>query len=99
MEAAGLWMLLAVAIVLLATGLPAFAVLMGVSALFSVAGLALGGLEYRLLTALPGRIIGLLENDLLQALPLYVLMGSLLNRLPLADRVFRVGRDALRFTQ
>jgi tripartite ATP-independent transporter DctM subunit len=91
MEAAGLWMLLAVAIVLLATGLPAFAVLMGVSALFSVAGLAVGGLEYGLLTALPGRIIGLLENDLLQALPLYVLMGSLLNRLPLADRLFRCG--------
>lgn len=91
MESAGLWMLLAVAVVLLATGLPAYAVLMGVSVLFAVAGLALGGLEWGLLTALPGRIIGLLENDLLQALPLYVLMGSLLNRLPLADRLFRCG--------
>ncbi|CAN5922942.1 TRAP transporter large permease subunit [soil metagenome] len=91
MESAGLWMLLAVAITLLATGLPAFAVLMGVSILFSLAGLALGGLEFGLLTALPGRVIGLLENDLLQALPLYVLMGSLLNRLPLADRLFRCG--------
>jgi tripartite ATP-independent transporter DctM subunit len=84
-------MLLAVAVVLLATGLPAYAVLMGVSVLFAVVGLALGGLEWGLLTALPGRIIGLLENDLLQALPLYVLMGSLLNRLPLADRLFRCG--------
>ena len=91
MEAAGLWMLLAVAVTLLATGLPAFAVLMGVSVLFAVAGWALGGLEFGLLTALPSRIIGLLENDLLQALPLYVLMGSLLNRLPLADRLFRCG--------
>ncbi len=91
MESAGLWMLLAVAVVLLATGLPAYAVLMGVSVLFAVVGLALGGLEWGLLTALPGRIIGLLENDLLQALPLYVLMGSLLNRLPLADRLFRCG--------
>ncbi|MBY0318944.1 MAG: TRAP transporter large permease subunit [Reyranella sp.] len=91
MESAGLWMLLAVAAVLLATGLPAYAVLMGVSVLFAVVGLALGGLEWGLLTALPGRIIGLLENDLLQALPLYVLMGSLLNRLPLADRLFRCG--------
>ena len=44
-----------------------------------------------LLTALPSRIIGLLENDLLQALPLYVFMGALLNRLPLADRLFRCG--------
>jgi tripartite ATP-independent transporter DctM subunit len=91
MEAAGLWMLLAVAVVLLGTGLPAFAVLMGVSVLFGAAGLLGGGLEWRLLTALPSRIIGLLENDLLQALPLYVFMGSLLNRLPLADRLFRCG--------
>src|SRR6185369_9277625 len=91
MEQAGLWMLLAVAVALLATGLPAYAVLMGVSVLFGVVGLALGGLEWGLLTALPSRIIGLLENDLLQALPLYVLMGSLLNRLPLADRLFRCG--------
>ena len=76
MESAGLWMLLAVAVVLLATGLPAYAVLMGVSVLFGVVGLALGGLDFGLLTALPGRIIGLLENDLLQALPLYVLMSA-----------------------
>jgi len=91
MESAGLWMLLAVAIVLLATGLPAYAVLMGVSALFATVGVLLGGIEYPLLTALPGRIIGLLETDLLQALPLYVFMGALLNRLPLADRLFRCG--------
>jgi tripartite ATP-independent transporter DctM subunit len=91
MESAGLWMLLAVAIVLLATGLPAYAVLMGVSGLFATAGVLMGGVEYPLLTALPGRIIGLLETDLLQALPLYVFMGALLNRLPLADRLFRCG--------
>jgi tripartite ATP-independent transporter DctM subunit len=91
MEAGGLWMLLAVAVVLLGTGLPAFAVLMGVSVLFGVIGVAAGGLDLALLTALPGRIIGLLENDLLQALPLYVFMGALLNRLPLADRLFRCG--------
>jgi len=91
MEAAGVWMLLAVAVVLLGTGLPAFAVLMGVSVLFAAIGLATGTLEFSLLTALPSRIIGLLENDLLQALPLYVFMGALLYRLPLADRLFRCG--------
>lgn len=91
METAGLWMLLAVAVALLGTGLPAYAVLLGVSVVFSVVGVALGGLELKLLTALPSRIVGLLENDLLQALPLYVLMGALLNHLPLADRLFRCG--------
>ena len=91
MESAGLWMLLAVAVVLLGSGLPAYAVLMGVSALFAAVGLLTGALDYGLLTALPSRIIGLLETDLLQALPLYVFMGALLNRLPLADRLFRCG--------
>jgi TRAP-type mannitol/chloroaromatic compound transport system permease large subunit len=90
-ESAGLWMLLAVAIVLLASGLPAFAVLMGVSSVFAVLGLAAGAFDVGVLTALPSRIIGLLETDLLQALPLYVFMGALLNRLPLADRLFRCG--------
>src|SRR5215468_11786216 len=94
METAGLWMLLAVAIVLLATGLPAYAVLMGVSALFAAVGVLAGGIEYPLLTALPSRIIGLLESDLLQALPLYVFMGALLNRLPLAQILFRAGNRA-----
>jgi len=90
-EAAGFWMLLAVAITLLATGLPAYAVLMGVSGAFATLGVLAGGIEYPLLTALPSRIIGLMETDLLQALPLYVFMGALLNRLPLADRLFRCG--------
>src|SRR5712672_931557 len=91
METAGLWMLLAVAVTLLATGLPAFAVLMGVSAAFATAGVLAGAFDVGVLTALPSRIIGLLETDLLQALPLYVFMGALLNRLPLADRLFRCG--------
>ena len=91
MESAGLWMLLAVAITLLATGLPAYAVLMGVSAIFATMGVLADAIDYGLLTALPSRIIGLMETDLLQALPLYVFMGALLNRLPLADRLFRCG--------
>jgi tripartite ATP-independent transporter DctM subunit len=92
MAAAGFYMLGLVAALLLATGLPAFAVLIGVSVVFSVLGLATGTVPYALLTALPQRVIGLLENDLVQALPLYVLMGALLNRLPLADILFRAGR-------
>src|SRR5262249_50329803 len=44
-----------------------------------------------LVGALPGRLVNLLETDLLQALPLYVLMGVLLDRLPIADALFRTG--------
>ncbi len=95
MENAGFWMLGSVAILMIASGLPAFIVLIGVSVLFSAIGLAAGALPYELLTALPARVIGLLENDLLQALPLYVAMGALLNRLPLADILFRAGNRLL----
>jgi tripartite ATP-independent transporter DctM subunit len=95
MESAGFWMLALVAGGLVMTGLPAFIVLIGVSVIFAALGLAGGIVPYRFLAALPARIIGLLESDILQALPLYVLMGALLNRLPLADILFRAGTRGL----
>jgi len=95
MESAGFWMLALVAGGLVMTGLPAFIVLIGVSVIFAALGVAGGIVPYRFLAALPARIIGLLESDILQALPLYVLMGALLNRLPLADILFRAGTRGL----
>jgi tripartite ATP-independent transporter DctM subunit len=94
MESAGVWMLALVAVGLVITGLPAFVVLIGVAVLFSALGIAGGFVSYHLLAAVPARITGLLESDILQALPLYVLMGALLNRLPLADIVFRAATRA-----
>src|SRR5262249_10920353 len=88
-------MLAAVALALIATGLPAWIVLIAVALVFSVAGVALGTFEWQLLTAVPARLLGLLENDLLQALPLYVLMGALLNHLPLGRTLFRVATRLL----
>ncbi len=81
-------MLVAVAALMLLTGLPAFVALIGVATLFAASGVLAGAIPYALLTALPSRIVGLLETDLLQALPLFILMGGLLNRLPLAGIVF-----------
>ena len=95
MPTAGVWMMAAVGGLLVATGLPAWIVLIGVALAFSLAGIAAGTLSLPLFTALPARLIGLLENDLLQALPLYALMGALLNHLPLAQMIFRAGSRAL----
>jgi tripartite ATP-independent transporter DctM subunit len=91
-------MLAAVAVVLVATGLPSWIVLLGVAMVFAACGVVAGAVPAYLLTAVPARLLGLLENDLLQALPLYVLMGALLNRLPLAGILFRVGERTLRGT-
>jgi len=95
METAGIWMLAAVGVTLVATGLPAWIVLIGVTLAFAVGGIAASALGLPLLTAMPVRIVGLLEHDLLQALPLYVLMGALLNHLPLAQTLLRVGNRVL----
>jgi tripartite ATP-independent transporter DctM subunit len=94
MATAGLWMLAAVAVLMIATGLPTWVVLIGVSLASSILGIVCGAIDLPLLTALPARLLGLLENDLLQALPLYVLIGATLNRLPLAAVLFRVGSRA-----
>ncbi len=86
--AAGLWMLLALGVLIVATGLPVWALLIGTASLFAVLGLAAGVIDLNVLAVLPGRMVGLLEHDLLQALPLYVLVGVLLQRLTVADAMF-----------
>src|SRR5438552_5969925 len=91
MSALGLAMFAIALIAMVASGLPVYAVLLGVSALFTALGVALGAFDLALLGALPNRIVGLLEHDLLQALPLYALIGALLNRLPLAELLHGAG--------
>ncbi|HMN71749.1 MAG TPA: TRAP transporter large permease subunit [Rhodoblastus sp.] len=86
----GVALLPLVAAVMLATGLPAFFVLIGAAAFGALFILATGG-DAALLGALGARLQALLEGDLLQALPLFVMMGVTLNRLPLVESLFRTG--------
>ena len=81
-------MLAVLGILTLTTGLPVWALLCGVSMAFAGFGLGLGVFDFNALLPISGRILGLLENDLLQALPLYVLVGMLLQRLRIADDLF-----------
>ena len=85
----GLVLLALVGLGIVFTGLPAAFVLIGVASFGAVISVATGTVPLSLLSALPGRLVNLLENDLLQALPLYVLMGLLLDRLPVADALYR----------
>ncbi|MCX7163631.1 MAG: TRAP transporter large permease subunit [Rhodocyclales bacterium] len=98
METIGLGMFPLLALVILVSGIPAWLALIATALIFALGGIAFGALTLPVLTALPYRVIGLLEHDLLQALPLYVLMGVLLNHLPLSATLFKVGRRALAFT-
>ena len=86
--AAGAWMLLALAVLVVGTGLPVWALLCGVASAFAALGVLDGQFDLNILSALPTRLVGLLEHDLLQALPLYVFIGVLLQRLSVADALF-----------
>ncbi|MFO1135585.1 MAG: TRAP transporter large permease subunit [Rhodoblastus sp.] len=79
-----------VAAIMLATGLPAYLVLIGAAGAGALFVVATGG-DAALLTALGARLQALLEGDLLQALPLFVMMGVTMNRLPLVTSLFRAG--------
>jgi tripartite ATP-independent transporter DctM subunit len=95
MEWSGLALLILVGVGIISTGLPAAFVLIAVASLGAALGLLTGTIQVSLLWALPGRLINLFENDLLQALPLYVTMGLLLGRLPVADALYRTGNAVL----
>src|SRR5437660_1026311 len=95
MEWSGLALLIMVGIGIIATGLPAAFVLIAVATAGAAFGVSTGTIPFSLLSALPNRLINLFENDLLQALPLYVTMGLLLGRLPVADALYRTSNAIL----
>ena len=95
MEWVGLALLGLVGAGIILTGLPAAVVLLAVATLGAIIAIASGTIEFATLGALSTRLINLFENDLLQALPLYVTMGLLLDRLPIANALYRAGNALL----
>src|SRR5215470_15684752 len=95
MEWVGLALLALVGAGIIFTGLPAAVVLVAVATFGALLGIAAGTIDVATLGALPTRLVNLFENDLLQALPLYVTMGLLLDRLPVADALYRTGLSLL----
>jgi len=70
---------------LLLVGYPVALTLAGVSLGFAVAGVASGVMNAALLGALPERIFGVMTNDVLLAIPLFIFMGVMLERSRIAE--------------
>src|SRR6201982_3866732 len=85
----GFILLLLVGLAVVFTGIPVAVVLLAAACFGALVGAISGAVPVQLLGALPERLINLLENDPLQAIPLYVWMGALINRLPIADALYR----------
>jgi tripartite ATP-independent transporter DctM subunit len=70
--------------VLLMFGFPVAFTLVGTAIVMAAIGAQLGVFDFHLLSALPLRVVGLMENDLLQAVPLFLYLGVVLERTTLA---------------
>jgi tripartite ATP-independent transporter DctM subunit len=91
MSAFGLCLIGAVAVLTILTGLPAYSILLLGAVTGAATGLATGAINIDILRGVTLRLLNLLENDLLQALPLFMLMGALLRRLPVTSALFKSG--------
>ncbi len=72
-------------VVLLLAGFPVAFSLGGTALLFALGGVIGGGFEAAFLTGLPSRIFGIMSNDTLVAVPLFVFMGITLERARIAE--------------
>src|SRR6202167_3495438 len=70
---------------LLLIGYPVALTLAGISLIFAAAGSAAGVMNLALLGALPARIFGVMGNDVLLAIPLFIFMGVMLERSRIAE--------------
>lgn len=72
------------------SGLPAMIAIAGVPLLVAFVGHFAGVFDLALLQLFPARVWGIMSNNLLMAVPLFVLMGVLLERARLAERMLEV---------
>jgi tripartite ATP-independent transporter DctM subunit len=83
-EVLAILMVVAVVAALMA-GYPVALTLAGVSLVFAVLGNALGVMSFAILGALPQRIFGVMTNEVLLAIPLFIFMGVMLERSRIAE--------------
>jgi tripartite ATP-independent transporter DctM subunit len=77
----------------LMAGYPVALTLAGVSLAFAVLGHSVGAMNFAIIGALPQRIFGVMTNDVLLALPMFIFMGVMLERSAIAaDLLEGMGR-------
>ena len=80
-------LLFATVIVVLLAGFPVAFTLGGTALLFAAAGTVTGSFNDALLSSLPNRIFGIMVNETLVAVPLFVFMGVTLERARIAEEL------------
>jgi tripartite ATP-independent transporter DctM subunit len=78
-------LMFAVVVVVLLAGFPVAFCLGGVALIFALAGIAGGGFDAAFLQTMPNRLFGIMRNETLLAVPLFVFMGITLERARIAE--------------
>jgi tripartite ATP-independent transporter DctM subunit len=77
--------MIAAVVLALMAGYPVALTLAGVSLIFAAFGDAAGAMGFTILRALPQRIFGVMTNEVLLAIPLFIFMGVMLERSRIAE--------------
>src|SRR5690606_40289906 len=85
-ESLDILMFAAICVVLM-TGFPVAFTLAGVALIFGVIGIIFGVFDFGFMAALPQRIFGNMTNEVLIAVPLFVFMGTMLERSKVAEEL------------
>ncbi len=88
MEYLSIYMFLAVCLFLM-LGFPVAFTLAGTALVFAAGGVLAGVFDAGFLSALPGRIFGTVNNTTLIAVPLFILMGTILERSRVAEELLQ----------
>ena len=75
----------ATAFVFIFSGYPVAFSLGGTALLFSIIGIAMGELSSSMLLMFPQRVFGVMSNQILLAVPFFILMGTMLEKSKLAE--------------
>ncbi len=76
-------------LLLIFSGYPVAFALGGVALVFAVIGVEVGLFDWGLLSALPVRIFGIMENQILLAVPFFIFMGTVLEKSRLAEDLLK----------
>jgi tripartite ATP-independent transporter DctM subunit len=77
----------AAVIIVLMAGFPVAFCLGGVALIFALAGMVGGGFDAAFLQTMPNRLFGIMNNQTLLAVPLFVFMGITLERAQIAEKL------------
>ena len=80
---------LIVTFLFLLSGFPVAFILSGISLLFGFIGILFGFFDYSYLMAFPARLFGVMGNQNLLAVPLFIFMGLILEKTKIAESLIQ----------